>query len=94
MSAPVITGKTVRVGTKSFSAMFAELRELHSGGHDTTPPDGAFNADQYAEANGVAYDAAYSSCNRLCRAGKLKKHIVRDASCGRSRLRAYFVRVS
>lgn len=91
---PTITGKTVRVGTKSFDSMFAELRELHSAGHDTTPPTGAFNADQYAEANGVPYDAAYASCNRLFRAGKLKKHMVRDASCGTNRLRTYFIRVS
>ena len=93
MSIPTITGKTVKVGTKSFSAMFAELRELHSAGHDTTPPAGAFNAEQYAEANGVTAASAYNYCNRLFKAGKLKKHLVRDASGGNGiRLRTYFVK--
>ena len=95
MSIPTITGKTVRVGTKSFSAMFAELRELHSGAGLNEAPKGGFNSDQYAEANGVTAASAYNYCNRLFKAGKLKKHLVRDSSGGNGiRLRTYFVRVS
>lgn len=90
---PTITGKTVKVGTKSFDSMFAELRELHAGAGLNEVPKGGFNSDQYAEANGVTAAAAYNYCNRLFKAGKLKKHLVRDASCSNgARLRTYFVK--
>lgn len=95
MSLPTITGKTVKVGTKSFDAMFAELREFHAATGLNEVPKGGFNSDQYAEANGITTAAAYNYCYRLFKAGKLTRHLVRDSSHGSvTRLRTYFVRVS
>tara|TARA_R110000868_G_scaffold252275_1_gene508926 strand:- start:143 stop:427 length:285 start_codon:yes stop_codon:yes gene_type:complete len=93
MTPPTITGKTVKIGTKSFSAMFAELRELHAGDGPAEVPAGAFSAEQYAAANDVSYDSAYQYCHRLCSAKKLSKIKVKVRSNGDFRLRTYFVKV-
>lgn len=91
MSMPTITGRTVKVGTKSFSAMEEELRQLHAkiAAGDEVPP-GAFSTIQYAKANGVLSKQAYRTLNRAVDNGLLEQFSLRAPSDKGIRLQQFF----
>lgn len=87
MSLPTITGRTVKVGTKSFSAMDEELRQIHARiNGEQKIPKGAFTAQQYAKANGVNDNQAYQSCKRAASRGLMECFSLR-ARCGDGAIR-------
>ena len=89
---PTITGRTVKVGTKSFSSMEEELRRIHARiNGEQEIPKGAFTAKQYAKANKINENQAYASCRRAADKGLMEDFSLRaKTDGGEIRLQRFF----
>jgi len=89
---PTITGRTVKVGTKSFASMEEELRRLHAElGAAQDVPAGAFSTIQYAKANKLSLGQAYQLCKRSTEKGLMEQFSLRAKNeRGLVRLQQFF----